>query len=288
MHAICDIYPAKFEYAIVPYFPVLSQNNTLSTMMVYIVFLSEQNLGRRSTMSLTMTPTRHNNASNLWKEMPYQEVRHKNGHGFIIDKYMYAKDMSTQKGVMYLRCQTPKRWKCKGRAVISNKKVKITRWHNHEPPDFTGVNFQLVESETPTSPIQLIGDFNPDVEASSAPDAFQNVEKEPDMFIDSGGQQLVFDDAGASGQVQDQSGQVQDQTGQVQDQSGQVQDQSGQEINPELAFDQGGSDMVLDSGPQIVLDHVDPEILLHIDKSNQPEDLPPKTFVINLWWGSDF
>ena len=43
--------------------------------------------------------------------------------------------MATQKGVMYLRCQTPKRMKCKGRAVIANDKVKITRWHNHSPPD---------------------------------------------------------------------------------------------------------------------------------------------------------
>lgn len=107
-------------------------NSLCTAISVYMTsitlcFLSKQSVAYKST-----SPGHRGNG---WKTIPYEEIKVKNGHGYIIEDYIYSKDMATQKGVMYLRCQTPKRMKCKGRAVIANDKVKITRWHNHSPPD---------------------------------------------------------------------------------------------------------------------------------------------------------
>ena len=59
------------------------------------------------------------------------------GVGYKIGDYVYLKDKTSSKGVLYLRCQLTKQYMCKGRAVVTGEngknEVKLMGQHNHPP-----------------------------------------------------------------------------------------------------------------------------------------------------------
>ena len=68
----------------------------------------------------------------------WQEVSTRNsGLGYQIGDYVYLRDKTSAKGVLYLRCQLKKQYMCKARAVIAGEngknEVKIMGQHNHPP-----------------------------------------------------------------------------------------------------------------------------------------------------------